>query len=122
LELRAVTRQMIRTTEEESGFPVRVTDDPNLPTFASLSMARGQVAAHIITYRPQPGEPPDHAICYQCGIILRKFAVPPEQRVDYAVRDAAYAEVHRMLTGPGGLARKVPMGEEYSAKVSVTFS
>jgi hypothetical protein len=95
LELREVTRQMIRTAEEECGFPVRVNDDPNLTTFASLSMARGQLAAHLITYRPQPGEAPDHAICFQCGFILRKFAVPPGRRMDYAVSDTAYAEVRR---------------------------
>jgi len=107
LELCEVTRQMIGLAEEESGFPVRVTDDPNLPTFASLSMARGQVAAHLITYRPQPGEAPDHAICYQCGFILCKFAVPPLRlRVDYAVSDTAYAEVRRMLTGPSGLGAR----------------
>ncbi len=55
LTLRQTTRDIIKLVETKSGIPVRVTEDPTLPTIATVRMARkGSVQAHLIIYKPNP--------------------------------------------------------------------
>jgi len=69
--------------EAQTTFPVHVIPDSSLGTFSAMSVARGSQPFHIIKYRPVPGQDLDYLICSQCGFILRKFAVPEGQRMDF---------------------------------------
>ena len=98
---------MIALVEEKSGIPVRVTQDPKLPTIATVRMARkGSVPAHLIIYKPNPGELPDYQICFQCGFILRLFSNPPEKRFNLTDTPIGREEVEKMMMAPGGVASK----------------
>jgi hypothetical protein len=55
LKLREVTRQVISSLEQKSGYPVEVMEHPALPTLATIRIARGNIPAHILSY--QPGAP-----------------------------------------------------------------
>lgn len=81
MNFRDTTRQLIRLLEEKSGYPVEVLEDPKMTTIASIRIARDNLPAHILTYKPMPGAAPDYAICWQCAFALRLFECPPEQRV-----------------------------------------
>jgi hypothetical protein len=92
--LRDVTRAILAQVESTSGYPVLVTEDRSLRTLASVRMARGKATAHVVTYNPTASSQPDYLIAYQCGFILRFFAVPVSER-----RDLAPAAHERSFTG-----------------------
>jgi hypothetical protein len=78
LTLREITREIIQLVEEKSGIPVRVAEDPKLPTTAKVRMARkGASPLHLVVYKPYHGESPEYQIFYECTIILRIFSTPP---------------------------------------------
>jgi hypothetical protein len=74
--LRQTTRSLITLVEAQTGKQVIVQDEPALQTHATVRIARGDAPAHVIRYKPIPGEDPDYLICFQCGFVLRKFDVP----------------------------------------------
>jgi hypothetical protein len=81
LKLREVTRKVISSLEEKSGYLVQVTEEPALPTLATIRIARGNIPAHILSYKPGPkNESPDFAICWQCAFALRMYECPLDQR------------------------------------------
>ena len=66
MRLREVTRKVISLLEEKSGYLVNVTEEPALPTLATIHIARGNIPAHILSYRQEAkNETPDFAICWQ---------------------------------------------------------
>lgn len=105
--VRRTTRSIITLTEAQSGKQVIVQDDPNLQTFASVAMARGEAPAHVIRYKPVPNEDPDYLIAYQCGFVLRKFSVPPEDRVDFASSSTGLDIVTRLFMNNHGKAGRI---------------
>ena len=109
--LREVTRAIIGLVEQVSGHPVLVTQDPSLRTLASVRMARGGAPAHTIRYKPA-AEGIDYLIAYQCGFILRLFAVPPAERWDFAPSQRGREIVHQLLSGREGPARKLKLPPE----------
>jgi DNA topoisomerase VI subunit A len=54
MKLRDTTRKIISRLEENSGYPVQVLEDADLPTFAVIRIARGNMPAHILKYKPLP--------------------------------------------------------------------
>jgi len=52
LKLREITRQIISSLEEKSGYTVQIIEEPTLPTLATIRIARGNIPAHILSYRP----------------------------------------------------------------------
>jgi hypothetical protein len=46
LKLREVTRKVIASLEEKSGYIAKVTEDSALPTLATIRKARGYIPAH----------------------------------------------------------------------------
>jgi hypothetical protein len=107
LTLRDITHEIINLVEEKSGIPVRVTKDPDLQTIASVRMARkGSVPAHMVIYKPYPGESPDYQICFECAYILRLFSNPPEKRFDMTVTVRGREEINKMITSPSSAATK----------------
>ena len=105
MTLRQITREIIKLVETKSGIPVRVTQDPKLPTIATVRMARkGSVPTHLIIYKPNPGENPDYQICFECGFILRLFSNPPEKRFDLTDTSKGREEVEKLMMALGGAA------------------
>ena len=112
LTLRAITRDIIRLVEDQTGFPVRVREDPKLPVITTVRMARaGGLPVHLISYKQTPGEVPDYQICFECGYILRLFDNPPEKRFDITDTAKGREEVEKMILSPGGLASKYRLGK-----------
>jgi len=52
MKLRDTTRKIISRLEETSGYPVQVMEDPDLSTIAVIRIARGNMPAHILKYKP----------------------------------------------------------------------
>jgi hypothetical protein len=48
--LHETTRKVIKELEEKSGYPVQVMEKPDLPTIATIRVARGNLPAHILYY------------------------------------------------------------------------
>jgi len=78
MSLSEITQQVLRLVETRSGIPVHVEPDTNLPgtLLAKVEMARGQLALHRVSYRPDSSARPDYLICQQAGFILRMFDTP----------------------------------------------
>lgn len=113
MTLRQVTREIISLVEQKSGIPVRVSEDPHLPTLASVKIARkGSLPTHLILYKPSPGHPPDYPICFQCAFILRLFSNPPEKRFDLTDSTSGRSAVEKLLTAPNGIAVQYRLRKE----------
>ena len=99
MNLSETTRTVLRLVETRSGIPVNVEPDPSLPdtTLAKVVMARGALALHRVTYRPDSSSPPDYLICQQAGFILRLFDTPPEKRFDCAASPEGYSSIERLV-------------------------
>lgn len=99
MELRPITREIIRLLEEQSGYPVDVRSEPDLPVIANVRIARGSFPAHLVQYKPSGGEAPDYVICYQCAFALRLFQNPPEKRLDLAAAPDGRQKVEKLIAG-----------------------
>ena len=107
MKLRDITREVIHLLEEKSGYPVNISEDPKLSTIATIRIAHNTLPAHILTYRPSPGTPPDFAICWQCAFAMRLYECPPEQRVQIANSPIGEKKVEGLLTN--GIGRKLSL-------------
>ena len=81
MSLSDITRQGLRLVEARSGIPVHVAPDPSLPgtTLVRVVMARGKVALHRASYRPDRSSPPDYLISrqdavYYCLEAMKRYA------------------------------------------------
>src|SRR5439155_17103049 len=72
--------KVLRLVKEKSGLPVHVEPDSTLPPnlFSNVTRARGAMPFHRIGYRPSASATPDYLIVYQCGFLLRAYAVPAQ--------------------------------------------
>lgn len=57
MSLSEITKKVLRLVETRSGIPVHVEPDPSLPgtLLAKVVMARGALALHRVSYRPDSG-------------------------------------------------------------------
>src|SRR5262249_48011836 len=60
---------------------------------ATVTMARGAAAAHLVSFNPAGGLAPDYVICFQCGFIVRLFANPPLERFDFVGSRSARSQL-----------------------------
>lgn len=105
MRLRDTTKQMIALLEQRSGYLVHVREDPNLPTISTIIIARGNLPAHIISYKPGlKNEPPDYSIIFQCAMSIRMFECPPDDRKLISSSQEGYKALHAILTKPNGMA------------------
>src|SRR6266540_1446329 len=106
MRLRDTTRKIISRLEEKSGYPVQVLEDTDLSTFAVIRIARGNMPAHILKYKPITPPPVDYTICWQCSLALRLFEREPEQRFQIASSPEASQQLDKILYAPNGVASK----------------
>ncbi|MEQ2005174.1 MAG: hypothetical protein ABMA26_00130 [Limisphaerales bacterium] len=99
MSLSEITQTVLRLVETRSGIPVHVEPDPSLPgtILARVVMARGALALHRVSYRPDSSAPPDYLICAQAGFILRLFDTPPDKRFDFAASPVGDAAVEHLV-------------------------
>jgi len=78
-----------------------------------MKVARGDLPFHFISYRPVAGEEPDYLISYQCGLILRKFAVPQDRRMDMVPSKQGLDTTMRLLAD--GIGKRLELNREQLA-------
>ena len=110
MKLRDTTRKIISRLEEASGYPVQVMEDPDLSTIAVIRIARGNMPAHILKYKPLT-PPVDYTICWQCSLALRLFEREPEQRFQIASSPETSGQLDKILSAPNGLAHKLGLAK-----------
>lgn len=96
LDLRAVTKSVLRQVETLSGKPMEFVADDELPVMATMQIARRGAPCHLLRYRPGGG-PLDYLVVHQAGFVLRLFANEPSQRVDLAAEPKASLAAEAML-------------------------
>ena len=121
LPLLDVTHEFLALVEKETGYPVKLLENPNLPTFAKVHMARGNVPAHFVYYKPTRDESLDYMICFECGFVLRLFENPPDHRFSLGGTTEGEHEVLSMLSGPGGALTKFGLQPAQLEQMASTF-
>ncbi|NDJ14611.1 MAG: hypothetical protein EBY17_26010, partial [Acidobacteriia bacterium] len=96
------TQSIIERLETLSQRPVHITEDAAMDLVADIKIARGTQPFHLLRYRPTGSKPADYIIAYQCGLALRTFEIPPEQRADLAVCEAGRKQLGDLLEVLGG--------------------
>ena len=71
MRLRDSTRKIIAQLEEKSGYPVQVLEEADLPTIATIRIARPGVPAHILKINSLSLH--KCALARQCSLALRLF-------------------------------------------------
>jgi hypothetical protein len=104
--MRPVVEKILAEVEQRSGLPVLVYEDPSLTTIATIVYARGGAPAHLLSYRPQGGDP-SYQIAFQAGHALRFFSLPAEKRMNFGLPNSRRDEAIRRLQIPGTLPSKV---------------
>ena len=87
----------IGEVEALTGCSVQVAEDASINNIAVLDMARGTERRHRIRIHPNFAEETDYLTCFQCGFILRKFAVPAEKRLDFTPVPKGLREVNDLV-------------------------
>lgn len=82
--LRPQTMGILERIEALTGRPVQFKPDSGMTLRATLQVARNGAPTHVLRYRPS-NEPIDYWVAYQAGYVLRLFALPPQERLDFAV-------------------------------------
>ena len=95
------TQQIMEQVEEVTGRPVHLQPDPSLPTLATVTVARGDAPAHLLTFKPD-AQGADYALASQLGSVLRIHQTPPEARYDFVSKAEGRESVRKSLTGPSG--------------------
>lgn len=91
--------QVLEQVRQRTGKPVRVEPDRTLPPEAPAKLvpARGGARFHRIAIHPGVSKQPDYHIVHQAGVLLRRFAVPPARRRDFAERPNADETLRRWI-------------------------
>lgn len=82
MDTAGILKEVLAEVERQTGCPVEVRQDPTLKLMAKLDMARGPIRVHRVAISPAYRTEADYLVAFQCGFILRKYGVPPEERVD----------------------------------------
>ena len=90
------TAEILARVEQVSGHPVILVRDTTLTTLATVKPATPQQPSHIVRYRDDPA-PAAYQIAFECGFLLRLFALPPAERVQLIGTAAARQTVARNL-------------------------
>ncbi len=79
--LLAATRAILDEVAATTGRGFTFVADPTLSVLATIQIARGDMPAHRILYKPgAPGVALDHLIAHECGHLVRLWTVDPAAR------------------------------------------
>lgn len=102
LPFKPVTHNFLALVERETGYAVRLVEEPKSPAPSRVQLAREGAPVHCVFYRPADDESVDYQICYQCGFVLRLFDNPPDARNEYIASAKGRTAVRRLITDRGG--------------------
>ena len=97
MDLQPAVRRTIEEVEALTGCQVQVSQDASIKNMAVLDIARGTARLHRIRIHPNFADEADYLTCFQCGLILRKFSVPAEKRLDLAPSPKGLREVNKLV-------------------------
>lgn len=83
MELLPETQTLLTQVEELSGLPVEILQDAEQPYLARITRAKPGVPAHLLRINPTLVAP-DYLIVYECAFIVRMYALPPDERREFA--------------------------------------
>jgi hypothetical protein len=86
MDSRNCVKRTIDQVEVLTGCRVQIVQDSSIKNMAVLDIARGPMRLHRIRIHPNFGKEADYLTSFECAFILRKFAVPPEKRFDFAAK------------------------------------
>jgi hypothetical protein len=89
--------QVLKATEEATGKPVLVQPDANLGVHATIRIARGDLPAHVLVYRPEFEHQKAYLASFQCGFLIRLYHTRADHRFDLAAAHTGLAEVERRV-------------------------
>lgn len=81
LDLIEPVDQILEKVKELTGKHVKFIERDDLPTDATLKLARKNMPSHLILYKAEHDEVINHLIAHECGHALRMFAAPGEKRL-----------------------------------------
>jgi hypothetical protein len=110
VDLRETTRSIIAEVKAKTGCDVVVQPDESLTTLSGIRMARGDLSAHVIRIHPSAADAVDYHVVHHCGLILRLFENPPEDRVDVSPSDEGAKSAEKALKATA-LAKVLPPSE-----------
>ncbi len=94
--LRAATKGILKSVEEQTGKSIQFMRDDTLSLLATLKIARNGEDFHVLRYRPT-NEALDYMVAFQAGFVLRLFENEPRQRFDFAPSPTAGQYVEPLL-------------------------
>jgi hypothetical protein len=97
MSVQDTANQISREVESLTGCPVSISHDPSINRMATVEIARGPVRFHRIRIHPSHVDVVDYLISFQCGLILRKFALPPTERFDLAWSQKGRKEAEELV-------------------------
>ncbi len=90
-------QRVVAEVEALTGCPVEVRQDASIKKMAMLEMARGPLRVHLIRIHPSFRDHADYLTCLECGYVLRKYAVPADQRLDFGANPKGLREVQQLV-------------------------
>jgi hypothetical protein len=73
--------EILEKVKELTGKHIKFIERNDLPTDATLKLARKNMPSHLILYKAEHDEAINHLIAHECGHALRMFAAPEEKRL-----------------------------------------
>ena len=97
---------ILEEVKNATGKDIEFIPRESLPTFAMIKMARENMPAHIMYYKPKHDEVINHLIVHECGHVLRTFKCPANQRLipysDKQIKQAVLAEIRQDIIALNG--------------------
>lgn len=81
LELIEPVHDLLDRIKELTHKKIEFVEKNDMPTYATIKMARRNMSAHLIFHKKEHNELVNHLVAHECGHILRMFAVPEEKRL-----------------------------------------
>src|SRR5690349_17706427 len=97
----AAVERVFRQVEKVTGFRVHAEPDTTLRVIASVRMAGPNLPLHLIRFNPSARSTVDYVLAFQCGFILRLYALEPSARFDVGPSYRGRKEVERLLVEHG---------------------
>jgi hypothetical protein len=105
LPFKPVTHDFLALVKRETGYAVRLVEEPKSPALSRVQLARDSAPVHCVSYRPADDESVDYLICYQCGFLLRLFDNPPDARYEFVPSEKGRTAVRRLIADQGRTAK-----------------
>src|SRR4051812_22729972 len=100
MTLMPVSSRFLEEVQRLTGRVVRIEEDETLQGLAQMCVARGDVPFHVLRYNPAGPTRPDYFVVWQCAIVLRLYAAPPEKRIEYGSDANSRRKMSELLADP----------------------